>query len=200
MKTLLALNLLALASLLPSTSLAQAPTSSLLAPRISPQDQVPGFLTRVYLNSPQPKSLPTHLVAVIKDGDDFMQNDKTLALDELRGVTKTIDICYIATGFIVLDKDTEIKFTVDELNCLVDGKDYGPGIYQKTLPKGKHTVEVYRQWGHGLRGFSIADATTGKPVVTHTGEQLTHELNRSVKIEGHTYKTKELGKAATAPK
>ena len=121
------------------------------APQIAPQTPVPGMIARVYLDgSSDLKKFPTHLVAAIKDGNDFVKNYREPAHEGLRGiVTKMTETFYIATGFLDLKKDTEIKFEMDELHCYLDGKDLGPGTYNRMVKKGRHTVEVTRSWGEG---------------------------------------------------
>ena len=171
------------------------------AARVSPQDPVPGLVARVYMDgSSDLKKFPTHLVAAVADGHDFVKNYREPAHAELRGVvTKMTETFYIATGFIQLEKDTEIKFEMDELHCYVNGKDLGPGTYNKVLKKGRHTVEITRSWGKGLKGCAITDSATGAPAVFYTGDMLNRELKRSFKIEGRTYKGKQLTPKPAAP-
>ena len=162
----------------------------------SPQDPVPGLIARIYgpAAASNPKKTPTHLLAIFVKGDEFLKGGvKTLAEDELRGVTKSEELMFVASGYIVLDADTEVAFDMADNNCKVGDKDYGRKSYTHLLKKGKYPIEIHKCWGHGVNSYSITEKSTGKSVLFHTGEALSKELNHSVKVGSKTLKSKLIG-------
>lgn len=187
-----------LASLLLSATHAfsQTPANKPLVGGPKPQDPVPGLIVRVNLGDG--KNLAgnaTHLLCIVQSGKDWFDKYKEMAANELRGASKIGDPSYHAFGFIIVDKDTEVVFDVEQNICKVGGKGFGYGTYRHTFKKGKYPIEIYRHYGHGMQSFEITGAN-GEHVLFHTGEMLSRELNRSEKIERKTYKSKMLGAAS----
>ncbi|MBL9129603.1 MAG: hypothetical protein JNG86_00275, partial [Verrucomicrobiaceae bacterium] len=119
----------------------QAQQSSILN-RPGPDDPQPGLICRIYLDgSPDAKKFPTHLAAVVATGNEFITNHRPSALNELRGFIKSQSIFYVAFGYIVLEKDTDVKFTLDKAECYVRGKNFGGGAtYTQNLKAGRHPI------------------------------------------------------------
>ena len=185
------IHVIALCHALSSFACAQSTTI-----RKSPQDPVPGLIARIYVAGSDSKNTPTHLLAVIQNGKEFKDAIQPIAEAKLRESAKKADAVYVASGFIILDKDCTVSFDVGNNNCAVNKKDFGPGTYTQPMKKGKYTVELKRKdHGQGQGKFAITDAATQQSVLFHTGEMLSKELNHSVKLDGKTRKTEQL----TAP-
>ncbi len=187
-----------LASLLfaATPAFSQSPADKPLVGGPKPQDPVPGLIVRVHLgNGKQPQEDATHLLCVVQSGKDWFDKYRAMAADELRGKTTSAELNYYASGFIIVDKDTEVVFDVKDNICKVGGKQFGYGTYRHTFKKGKYPIEIYRHYGHGLQTFEVAGAN-GEQVLFYTGEMLTRELTKSEKVEKKTYKSKMLGAAA----
>ena len=183
-----------------SQQAAPAPTGATPKPnpfldRKSPQDPLPGLVIRGYLGGDHPPlKFPTPLVAVIKSSQEFWDVVRPLMENELRGTMDIGRIEYAASGFMLLDRDAEVRFDIGNMVCNVGGKDFGNGQYTKQLKKGKHTLELIRRgWNDGAPKFTITDAASGQPVVFHTSEALKRELARSIKVENKTLKSKLVG-------
>lgn len=173
---------------------AQAPSNKqTLLDRPSPDDPQPGLICRVHLDgSTNAKEFPTHLLAVVQTGDEFNKQHKPTAQNEMRGLTKTQGLFYVAFGHLILEKDAEVKFDMGKAVVMLRGKDFGGGSYTMKLKAGKYPIEITRQWGQGQGGFSIIDTATQKTVLFHTQDMLDRELKRSYKLEGKTFKSKRL--------
>jgi hypothetical protein len=161
----------------------------------SPQQAFPGYIARVYNHT---KEFPTQALAVVQSGNDFKKNFKPLAENELRGKVADMDLYALATGYIILDQDTEVLFVIQANNILINKKDAGKGTFRIPLKKGKYPIEIWHEHGKGQGEFSISDAATNKSVVFYTGEMLTKELNRSERVERKMYKTVFLNEAPGA--
>ncbi len=113
---------------------------------------------------------------------------------ELRGTMDIGRLEYSAIGFILLQRDADVRFEINNMVCNVDGKDFGNGSYTKPLKKGKHAVELIRRgWNDGKPEFKIIDAATDQPVVFHTADVLKREVARSIKVDNKTLKSKLIG-------
>jgi len=132
-------------------------------------------------------------MAVIQNGQEFNDVIKPLAETKLRAVASKSDAVYVAIGFVILDKDTDVSFEMGNNSCVVNRKDFGPGTYTQPMKKGKYTLEIKRKdHGQPQGKFVIKDATTGQPVLFHNGVLLSKELKDSVKLEGKTRKTEQI--------
>ena len=174
---------------------APTPTTNPFLNRKSPQDPLPGLVARGYLGGDNPPfKFPTPLIAVIRSGTEFFDTIRKLMEDELRGTMDIGRIEYAASGFILLQQDTDVNFDINNMFCNVDGKDFGNGQYTKNIKKGKHKLEVIRRgWNDGAPKFSITDKATNQSVVFHTTEELNRELARSIKVGGKSMKSKLVG-------
>lgn len=191
----LIITLLASFLLAATHAFAQTPPNRPLVGDKSPQDPIPGLIVRVHLgNGKTPKAEATHLLCVVQNGKEWFDKFKPMAADELRGKTKNAELNYYAFGFIIVDKDTEVVFEMDDSICRVSGKEFGQGTYRQPFKKGKYPIEIYRHYGHGQHGFEITGAS-GEQVLFYTGEMHTRELARNEKVEKKTYKTKMIGDA-----
>ena len=173
-----------------AASWAQTPGTSGFGSRRSPQDLVPGLIVRGYFGDYKDK--PTHQVCVVQNIEEWFDKYRTMAANELRGVAKSSDLNYLAFGYVSVDKDTEVVFEMKDATCRVNEKDFGSGSYRHTFKKGKYPIEVGKRHGKGESKFTIA-AAGGQNVLFHTGEMLNRELNRGIKIEGRTYRSKLIG-------
>lgn len=105
---------------------------------------------------------------------------------------------FVAFGYIMVDKETEVLFQVNDGVCKVSEKDFGQGTFRHTFKKGKYPIELSKRHGHGQANFKIT-GTAGEQVLFYTGELLSRELNRSIKVEKKTYKSKMLVEPSVAP-
>jgi hypothetical protein len=166
---------------------AQQPTpASQILTKKSPYDPVPGLIGRICIGDK-----PTHLLMIFRTGTEFKDPLKAKAVDALRGAFKNPDaIDYHGFGFIILDKDTEVSFAVGNNNCLISGKNMGPGTYKTEVKKGKRPIDLTRKdGGQGQGGCTIVDPATGETVLFHTGQMLATELSRSFKVNGKMMKS-----------
>jgi hypothetical protein len=152
----------------------------------SPYDPVPGLLGRICIGDK-----PTHLLIIFKTGTEFKDPLRARAIDALKGAFKNPDgVDYRGFGYIILDKDTQVSFAVGNNNCLIGGKNMGPGTYTAEVKKGKRPIELQRKdGGQGQGGYTIIDPATGQTVLFYTGEMLATELSRSFKVGGKMQKT-----------
>lgn len=170
------------------------PSHSVLGQAKSPQDFVPGLIARAYLGGDtDAKKYPTHCVAVIQTGQEFIDKYKPLAEAELRGRGHTNEVFYFAFGYIVLEQDANVRFEMGENMCSVRGKEFGTKTFLQRLKAGKYPVEVSRRWGHGQGDFKIFDQATNASVLFHTGQMLSRELTRAFKTGNKTSKSIDLG-------
>lgn len=189
-----------IASAFAVTSFAQTPANKPLVGGRSPQAPVPGLVLRVYLNKQRDaKAHPTHLLCVVQSGKDWFGDYKAKAEGELRGVSTTLDVNYCAFGHIILEKDTEVLFEVRDLVCTINGKEFGEGTFRQQMKKGKYPIEIFRRWGKAQSPFSVTAADGGQ-VLFYSDEMLNRELNRGIKIEGKTYRSKIIGEPAPGAK
>lgn len=159
----------------------------------APEGYAPGLIARAYLGGDtNAKKYPTHCVAVVQSGKEFIDKYKPMVESQIRGKAHTNEVYYCAFGYIVVEKETDVKFDVGEGTCFVNDKEFGTKTFTHQFKAGKHAVEITRRWGHGQGDFHIVDAASGQPVIFHTEQMLKRELGRSFKIGGRTLKTTDL--------
>jgi hypothetical protein len=133
---------------------------------------------------------PTHLLCIAQRGREWSDKYKAIAAKELRGIAPTSETAFVATGFLILEKDMEVVFDIPVGMCFVAGKDFGQGpAFSHPMKKGKYSILLHHQYGKGLPQFQIAGAG-GETVLFHTGEILSRELNRYAKVGGRSFKSK----------
>lgn len=163
--------------------------------RKTPSTLVPGLIARGYLGGDNPPlKFPTPVIAIIGTSREFHETIRPLMENELRGSTSVGRIEFAASGFLMLAKDSQVSFEIGNMICNVDGKDFGVGKYTIKVKAGKHKIELIRRgWNDGLPQFNITNELTKQPILFHTGEELSRELARSIKVGGKTMKSKIVG-------
>ncbi len=160
---------------------------------VAPKGYAPGLIARAYLGGDtDAKKYPTHCVAVIQTGKEFIDKYKPMVESEIRGKAHTNEVYYCAFGYIVVEKETDVKFDVGDGKCFVNDKEFGSKTFTHQFKAGKYPVEITRSWGRGQGDFQIVDAASGQPVIFHTEQMLKRELGRSFKIGSRTLKTTDL--------
>ena len=172
---------------------APAPSPLAEAARKAPQDFFPGYLVRIY-NLDKEKGL-TNVLAVVQSGRELKQTFMPAAEDQLRGKVENMALGALAEAYIVLEKDTELSFTVEGGELFVNRKDFGHGTFKKAMPKGKYPIELS---SNGQGNFEITDSL-GQSVVFYPGQMLTTALGRSYRVDKKTEKTLLLNDTVTAP-
>lgn len=167
----------------------------------APEGFLPGLIARAYLGGDSDaKKHPTPCLAVIQTGKQFNDRYKPLAEAEIRGKAHTNEVFYAAFGYIVVEKETEVKFDVGDNTCFVNDKDFGRKSYTHRFKPGKYPIEITRSWGRGQGDFSVTDAANGSSVLYHTEPMLKRELGRSFKVGSRTAKSMDLEKIAAEKK
>ena len=169
---------------------AQAPVVKPIVGGVPPTQPVPGLIFRVLAGHAR-EAPPTHVIFTAEDGKEWVGKYMELAANELRGKSQDSTFFFLATGYIIVDKDMEVLFDVLDGDVQVSGKGYGDGKYRQPFKKGKYPIEIKRRYGKGQPSFTIK-GLNGETVLFHTGAMLNRELSRSVKVERKTYKTKML--------
>jgi hypothetical protein len=165
-----------------------------------PKGYEPGLIARAYLGGDtNAKKYPTHCVAVVNTGKEFIDKYKPIAEDQIRGKAHTNEVFYCAFGYIVLEQEADVKFDMGDGTCFVNDKEFGRKTFTHHFKAGKYPVEITRSWGKGQGDFRIVNATTNAPVLFHTSQMLTRELGRSFKIGGRTMKSVDLAKPTSDP-
>jgi hypothetical protein len=161
---------------------------------------LPGLVARGYLGGDHPPlKMPTPIVFVIKTGSEFPEVIRSRMENELRGIMDVGRLEYAAAGLIILEQDAEVRFDINNMVCKVNGKDFGNGKYTRPMDKGKHSIELIRRgWASGKPSFAIVDAATGQSVLYHTAEALKREVDRSIKVDGESAKSRLLDPTVAA--
>lgn len=159
----------------------------------APKGYAPGLIARAYLGGDtDAKKYPTHCVAVIQTGKEFIDKYKPMVESEIRGKAHTNEVYYCAFGYIVVEKETDVKFDIGDGACFVNDKEFGTKTFTHQFKAGKYPVEITRKWGRGQGDFKIVDVASGQPVIFHTEQMLKRELGRSFKIGSRTLKSTDL--------
>ena len=175
-------------------------TAAQNADLMPPKGYEPGLIARAYLGGDtNAKKYPTHCVATINTGKEFIDKYKPIAEDQIRGKAHTNEVFYCAFGYIVLEQEADVKFDIGDGTCFVNNKEFGRKTFTHHFKAGKYPVEIIRSWGRGQGDFRIVNATTNTSVLFHTSQMLNRELGRSFKVGSRTMKSVDL-KAAAEPR
>jgi hypothetical protein len=154
----------------------------------------PGLIARIYMG--QPSGSPTHLVGIVTSSADYHARFRRTAEASMRGIYESADAQYVAHGFIVLEKDIDVIFDLQNCHCEVDGKviwrkgSITQEQFSHRLTKGNHTIRLLRaDYGQPGPEFSIRPVGADENILYHTEVQFESELGEEFTIDGKTYDT-----------
>lgn len=168
---------------------------------VPPQDEKlePGLIIRIVSGS---QAIPTPILGTSMNWDGIVWDNvevESRKVLELRGISASP----LATGYIELDTDDTVVFTLRNAYCLIDGTNFPPLVaaqkgeepsyfggrveakFEKQLIKGRHTLVIGRipiNTGSGTE-FRVK-RKEGGDCVFHSPKALEAELAKTVRLPG----------------